>query len=137
QTFLIKSILKTTATPTSTPSPTPTNTPTPTPTATPTPTPQPTIAVANDLETLFTKYSNEYHADKDLLKRIARCESGFNINATNSLYVGMFQFMEQTWTNIRKVMGLDANPDLRKNAEESIKTAAYMISHERKQAWAG
>lgn len=119
--------------------PLPTATPTLAPTSTPQPTPtlaQPTVAVVADLDTLFTKYSNEYGADKELLKRIARCESGFNTNSNNSgMYLGMFQFATQTWISNRSAMGVDTNPDLRTNAEEAIKTAAYMISKGRQSAW--
>jgi hypothetical protein len=133
-----------TATPTITPSSAkttttvPTETPPITPTSTPFPTPtlQPTVAVVSDLETLFTKYSEEYHADKELLKRIARCESGFNTTSNNSgMYLGMFQFAAQTWINARTAMGVDSNPDLRTNAEEAIKTAAYMIANGRQASW--
>lgn len=127
------------STPTATPTPTPTNTPTPEPTSTPepaaTPTPQPTLAPVPDLETLFQKYSDEYVVAKDLLKRIAKCESGFNSEADTGLYVGMFQFASQTWINARNAMGLDPNPDLRKNPEESIRTAAFMIERGQQNAW--
>jgi hypothetical protein len=137
-------------TPTHTPTPQPTFTPTPTniptqptitssPTVifTPTPTfvPQAVVSTVTDIESLFTKYSDDYHVDKELLKRIARCESGFNSNAHNGNYVGMFQFGEQTWISWRGRMGLDGNPDLRLSAEESIRTAAYMVSQGRQGSW--
>jgi len=123
--------------PTITPSQTQTPTPSPIPTVTPTstPTPQPTIAVVSDLESLFSKYAAMYHIDKELLKKIARCESGFNTNAINNIYTGMFQFAERTWISVRNAMGLDSNPDLRKNAEEAIKTSAYMLSRGQQNAW--
>lgn len=119
--------------PTSTPIPQPTDTPIPDPTATTTPTP--TLASAPDLEALFQKYSTEYTVAKDLLKRIAACESGFNSQADTGLYVGMFQFASQTWINARNSIGLDPNPDLRKNPEESIRTAASMIQRGQQNAW--
>jgi len=110
--------------------------PTAIPSPTATPIPQATIAVVTDLETLFTKYSDEYHADKELLKKIARCESGFNTTSNNSgMYLGMFQFSAQTWSSTRSAMGLDPNPDLRTNAEEAIKTAAYKIANGGVNAW--
>ncbi len=154
-----------TPTPTATPSPTPTNTPTPTPTATPTPkptdTPTPTPQVTNtptptptatttptptvvpamqpsgtDLDNWFTQYANQYHVDRDLLHKIAQCESGFNTNSNNSnMYLGMYQFGEQTWISTRTAMGADPNPALRTNAEEAIKTAAYKISQGGAGAW--
>lgn len=121
-----------TPTPTNTPTPTPTDTPTPTPT----PTPVPTVVTSQDLESLFTKYTDEYHVDKERLKRIAACESGFNTQANfNNLYVGMFQFSEGAWTSTRTNMGLSTDQELRKNAEESIKTAAFMLSRGQENAW--
>ena len=96
---------------------------------------QPTVAVAVDLETLFAKFSEEYQADKELLKRIARCESGFNPEAVNGIYAGMFQFAPQSWVSVRNGMGLDTKTDLRTNVEESIRTAAYMIGHGQASAW--
>lgn len=102
----------------------------------PTVTPQPIIPVVTDLESLFTKYSGEFGVEKDLLKKIAQCESGFNTNSNNSgIYLGMFQFSASTWTSNRTKMGLDPNPDLRTNAEEAIRTAAFMISRGGRGAW--
>jgi hypothetical protein len=132
-----------TAQPTAVPTITPTATiaPTSAPTETPalTPTLQPTVSVTtvgtDDLETLFTTYSTAYHVDKTLLEKIAQCESGKNSNALNGDYTGMFQFATSSWISVRATMGLDTNPDLRKNAEEAIRTAAYMISQGRASAW--
>lgn len=123
--------------PTTQPTTIPTVTPTNEPTSTPQPTPvKPTIPVVADLETLFAKYSDEFHADKELLKKIARCESGFNATSNNSgMYLGMFQFAAQTWISNRTAMGLDTNTDLRMNPEEAIRTAAYMIARGRQGAW--
>ena len=126
-----------TPTPTETPTPTPTQTPTPTPTETPSPTPT-TVSQPNgtQLDEWFTKYANEYHIDRALLHRIAQCESGFNTNSNNNgLYVGMYQFSESTWIGTRSAMGADTNPELRTNAEESIKTAAFKISQGGAGAW--
>jgi len=120
--------------PTATPTPTliPTATPSPIPTATPTPTP---ITTSQDLEQLFQKYGDQYQVDKDLLKRIAACESGFNSEAKYLDYLGMFQFSTESWTSTRLTMGEDTNPDLRKNTEDSIKTTAFKIAHGEESAW--
>jgi soluble lytic murein transglycosylase-like protein len=110
--------------------------PTATPTPTAEPTPLPSTPAPSDLESMFERYGNEYGVDKELLKKIAKCESGFNPNANNSgMYLGMFQFASQTWVANRNRMGLDSNPDLRTNAEEAIKTAAYVISKSGPGAW--
>lgn len=122
-----------TATPISIP---PTETPTPIPTATPTPQVA-TTASPTDLESLFSRYSDEYHVDRELLRRIAACESGFNTTSHNTTYDygGMYQFSLGTWTTIRGRMGADQNPELRFSAEESIKTAAYHIANGGQGAW--
>ena len=119
--------------PTATPTPLPTNTPTPEPTATPTP--QAATAAPVDVESLFTRFSGEYSVDKELLKRIAKCESSFNSEAANGDYLGMFQFAASSWGTVRNRMGADPNPDLRKNAEEAIKTAAFHIANGGQNAW--
>jgi hypothetical protein len=116
---------------TETPVPTPTFTPTPTRTPTPTPVP----ILSNDLETLFGKYSSTYNTDKELLRKIAFCESKFNPNASNGPYAGLYQFTEGSWIVTRRRMGLDTNPTLRLNPEEAIKTAAFKISKDGPHAW--
>jgi hypothetical protein len=73
--------------------------------------------------------------DNNLLKRIAACESGFNSNAENGDYQGMFQFAASSWTTTRQAMGADINTDLRKNAGEAIKTAAFKIARNGAGAW--
>jgi hypothetical protein len=135
--------------PTFTPTPTPTNTPTPTPTNTPTPTPTPTItptptvrvapAAPDWIEGFITKYAAEYGVDAALIRRIAHCESGYGPGADREggKYGGMFQYSVETWASDRAAMGLDGNPSLRYNAEESVRTAAFKISRGGQRAWAG
>lgn len=123
-----------TPTPTNTPTPTATPTPTNTPTPSPTPIPQPVTSPV-DLEALFSRFAGEYSVDKELLKRIAKCESSFNSEASFGDYLGMFQFASSSWQTIRARMGHDPNPDLRRNAEETIKTAAFHIAGGGAGAW--
>ena len=126
---------------TPTPSPTlsPTSTPSPRPTATPTtiPTPTPTQKpfTQEQLDGLLTQYANHDSVDRSLLRQIAACETGFRANATNWIYGGMYQFSPNTWSANRRTMGADPNPDLRFNAEESIKTAAFVLSTRGPSAW--
>lgn len=126
-----------TITPTFTPTSTSTPSPTlaPTPTATPSPTLTPAIILPKDLDDFFTKYSNEYSVDKELLKRIANCESNLNPNASTSLYAGLFQFAEPIWIQTRILMGQNSDVNLRFNAEESIRTAAFMVSQGHLGIW--
>jgi len=125
-----------TQTPTITPTPTLIITITPTDSITPTPTMKPITAPVN-LDSLFSKYADQYHVDIQLLKKIAKCESNFNTNAVGpkGLYLGMFQFGDGSWQSIRKQMGQDPNPSLRTSAEEAIKTASYAISLGRASMW--
>src|SRR3989344_6807213 len=60
---------------------TPIPTATPRPTLTPTPTPKPVIVT--DIDKIIEKYANNHSVSYELLKKIARCESGFNTNARN------------------------------------------------------
>ncbi len=136
-------------TPTNTPTPLPTSTPqpktdrhlditptppppTPTPTQIPTPTPTPTTVQAAvtgpELDNFFTIYSSQYGVDREELRKIALCESGFNTNASYLGYGGMYQFSEDSWRSTRAAMGQNTDPALRFNAEEAVKTAAYKIS---------
>ena len=126
-----------TPTPTSTPTPlpTPTATPLPTPIPTPTPTPPAVIVLPADLDDLFNKYSTAYNIDKELLKRIANCESGLNPNASWQDYAGLFQFGSTLWMQTRNLMGENNDVNLRYNPEEAIKTAAFMVSQNQLGIW--
>lgn len=124
-----------TATPTLTPTQAPTNTPTPT--ATPTPTNTPTPMPRSQYEDYFDQYSEQYGVDKNMLKKIAYCESGMGTGAQNGPYGGMYQFTVETWQATRTAMGADINPDLRFGARESIETAAFKISRNGTAAWRG
>jgi len=125
-----------TPTPTSTPIPTNTPTPTPLPTETPTPTPTPTTMPSTSFESYFDEYSEKYKVSKDLLKKIAFCESGVSPGAVNGEYGGMYQFSVETWQSTRQLMGADTNPDLRFGAKEAIETAAFKIANKGERAWA-
>jgi hypothetical protein len=123
--------------PTSKPTHKPTLTPSPSPTATPIPAPTSTPDVWSppDMEPLFAQYAGQYGVDKNVLERLANCESHFNPNAVSKDYVGMFQFSTSTWVTNRSLMGMDVNPDLRVNIEESIKTAAFVVSQRGTSPW--
>ena len=114
-----------TSAPSQTPESTPSVTPTFTPTSTPKviPTPQPFNAIL-----LVSKYAQEYGVDENILFTIGQCESGFNASLVNGPYGGIYQFHYSAWASIRNLMGLDPNPDLRFNPEESIRTAAFKIA---------
>ena len=97
--------------------------------------PLPDFEMPENLDSLFDKYGSEYGVLADSLKRIAKCESGFNNMARNGLYGGMFQFSPATWISNRKLMGLNSDINLRFNAEEAIRTAAFKISRDGMGAW--
>ena len=125
-----------TLTPTQTSTPTPFSTPTPTNTPTPThtPVPQPIIS-SQEIHKLMERFAGQYGVDVNILRHIATCESGFNPLAVNGAYAGLYQFNGTAWKNNRLLMGEDTNIDLRLNAEESIQTAAYLISSGKKYLW--
>ena len=119
-------------TPSQAPKPTPTTTPTLIPTSTPTviPTPPPFDAVS-----LVSKYAQEYGVDEEILFTIGQCESGFDTTSVNGPYGGIYQFHHSTWISIRNLMGLDPDPNLRFNPEESIRTAAFKLAKDGTGAW--
>jgi len=84
---------------------------------------------------LFEKYGGEYGVEPNLLKKICQCESHCNPNAVNGYYGGMYQYTPGSWKSTRRAMGLDPNPDLRFNAEESIRTTAFKIANGGIGAW--
>jgi hypothetical protein len=94
-----------------------------------------TTPLSQDVIILIEKYANQYAVDKDMMINIAKCESGFRGNAVNGPYAGIYQFMTSTWVSNRRAMGLDSNPNLRFNLEESIKTAAFKMSRDGFGAW--
>jgi hypothetical protein len=89
----------------------------------------------DNYEDLFDKYGLIYGISKEKLKNIAICESGLNPKAINVFYGGLFQFSPSTWSSNRKLMGEDTDTDLRFNAEEAIKTAAFKMSRDGFGAW--
>jgi len=132
--------------PTSTATPKPTLTPTPKVSSSPSPTPvvlsiqstpgpTPDVWSPSQLEPWFAQYAGVYGIDKNVMERIANCESHFNPNASNGEYLGLFQFSPGTWVNYRGQMGLDSNQSLRTNSEEAIKTAAFAISKSGTGMW--
>lgn len=126
-----------------TPTPTPTPLPTPEPTPEPTAEPEPESQVdmsqpsSEKLNKYFQEYAEMFGIDVDLLVKIAQCESGFNTTSHNEKYdyAGMYQFSAGTWQSNRNAMGEDPNPDLRFNAKEAIKTAAFLIKNRGAGAW--
>lgn len=110
-----------------------------TPTQTPTPTPVPTITPTpislSSLENLFTKYSGSESISRELLRKIAVCESGLNPAARNGIYGGLFQFSESSWISTRRKMNMDTNPNLRFDLEQSIRTAAFKMALDGPGAW--
>jgi hypothetical protein len=114
----------------------PTSTPTPLPTKVPTPTaiPQPKFS-SEEIQGFIERFAAQYAVDANVLRHLAVCESGFNAEAVNGAYAGLFQFAQTSWRTNRAIMGEDPNPDLRFNAEEATQTAAYMVSQGRGAIW--
>lgn len=87
------------------------------------------------LDEWLTNAANHYSVDRERLRTIAICESGLQVNAVNGPYVGLYQFSPDTWRSVRSRMGMDPDVNLRMNAEESIRTAAFAISTDGLTAW--
>lgn len=130
-------------TPTATPSMTlslnasPSATITATPSATPTEkiVPTPTASMSQEVSGFVDRFSAQYGVDPNVIRYVAICESGFKSNAKNGPYIGLFQFGEITWINMRNEMDEDPSPDLRYSAEESVQTAAYAIAKGKGKIW--
>ena len=108
---------------------------TPTPKPKPTPKLLPSPATATQMDAWFTEYANNQSVSIEMLRKIAICESGYNQFAQNGIYGGLFQFSTSTWKSTRGQMNADPNPDLRYNAEEAIKTAAFRFATSGQAAW--
>jgi len=123
--------------PTKTPSPTPKPTPvkTPKPTETPSPTPEIEEISSEEINKLIEGFAGQYSVDANVLRHIAVCESGFNPKAVNGPYVGLYQFAPMTWSSNRILIGENPDPNLRFSAEESIQTAAYLLSTKGRGFW--
>lgn len=125
----------------------PTETPSPSPTSTPDVVAQVAsqeksrpAAVQNaptKFNALIDKYAGEYGADPNMMKKIAKCESGYNPEAISpsGAYHGLYQFVAGTWVSNRNAMGLDPNLELRRDPEEAIKTAAFKMGRDGYGAW--
>lgn len=112
-----------------------TTTPVPTTTPEPAPTPTPDVWSPANMDGWFSQYAGQYGVDKNILERIANCESHFNPEAISGDYAGMFQFSTTTWANYRAKMGLTDDPSLRTNPEEAIKTAAFILQQTGTAPW--
>lgn len=95
--------------------------------------PQPT---REEILNMISAYGNYYDIDVNLLRHIAFCETRYRPLATNGKHAGLYQFSPTTWQAVRGRMGLDPNPDLRFDAEQAVKTAAYKIQEGDPWAWA-
>ncbi len=120
--------------PTSTPTTASTPTPKPTKVPTATPIPQPKVTSA-EIHGFMERFSGQYGVDVNVLRHLAVCESGFNPSAISGPYGGLYQFNITTWKNNRILMGEDIDPNLRFNAEESVQTAAFLISMGKRYLW--
>lgn len=89
----------------------------------------------DEVRLTIEKYANEYGVNKEIMLIIAKCESGFKANATNGSFGGIYQFLTTTWVSNRKAMGLDPDPNLRFNADEAVKTAAFKMAKDGFGAW--
>lgn len=126
------------ATPTVSPTLIPTPTPTlePKPTKIPMPTPKPQAKYSSEeIYNMINQYAGEKGVNPNVIRHIAICETGFRPEARNGIYAGLFQYDAPTWSSFRKIMGADADPDLRYDAREAIKTTVYLVSLGKQYLW--
>lgn len=122
--------------PTDTPKPTKKPTPKPTKTPLPSPTPEPVPQfTSEEIYGFMERFGSQYGVDPNVLRHIAICESGFNSNAVNGSYAGLFQFGPITWATNRILIGENPAPSLRYNAEEATQTAAHMLATKGRHFW--
>ena len=113
------------------------------PTLTPTPVPAQVAAVSassyssEEIYGFYGSFAGQYGVDANLLRHIAQCESrcDSNVVSPNGNYVGLYQFSTWAWSYYRKLMGEADDYSLRKDAKESIRTAAYVVSIGQKHIW--
>lgn len=120
---------------TETPVPTLTPRPTPIPTKMPTPAIKLKQLSPQILDQLFSKYSENYTVDRELLRKIAVCESYLNPMASSGDFAGLYQFSKLTWITTRQHMNVNADTYLRYDPEEAIMTAAFKLKKDGKNSW--
>jgi soluble lytic murein transglycosylase-like protein len=103
----------------------------------PAPTAAPIVRIypESQYEAWFEQYGSQFGVEPELLKKIAYCESHYNPGAKNGPYGGMYQYLDSTWQATRNLMGLDPDPNLRYDAEQSIMTSAFKIKAGGIRAW--
>ena len=88
-----------------------------------------------EIHAFIERFSAQYGVDPNVMRHIAVCESGFNPLAINGPYIGLYQFGKSGWISNRQALGENTDTDLRLSAEESVQTAAYIISIGKGSLW--
>lgn len=107
--------------------------------------PQPTVSVApvasGEVYAAIVKWAGVYGVSADWLLRVAYCESGLRVNASNPSYYaggghpsGVFQFLPQTFYANAARVGIP-DPYLW-NYDQQAQTAAWMFSIGQSGQWA-
>lgn len=103
---------------------------------TPAPTfiPRPNVS-SQEINGFIERFAAQYGVDPNILRHIAVCESGFNPNAINRSYAGLYQFSASSWRKYRAEMGENTDSQLRLSAEEAVQTSAFILSTKRSYIW--
>ena len=84
-----------------------------------------------DFSDHIEKYSSEYKVPKELVFAVVKCESSFDPNAkSNKDAVGLMQLTEETFNDVKKMLGDDDDLSFSKNAtdeEINIKYGTYYL----------
>lgn len=96
---------------------------------------QVSVKTSSAVEVVIRQAAAQYGVNGDAMLAIAACESGLRPNAVNGPYGGLFQFLASTWASNRKAMGLDPDDELRFDAHEAARTAAFKMARDGFGAW--
>ncbi len=82
---------------------------------------------------LIDYYCEQYACNSTQLKRVMKCESTNNPNATNGIHIGLFQFNPNTFRAYASKAGL-VNSNIW-NVDDQIRVAAYMFANGQAHQW--
>ena len=83
-----------------------------------------------ELDAMMKRFEGQFALEKDVLKNIAKCVSDYNPNLFDDSRIGLFQFQEPTWIELREKLGEETDPNLRFFAEEATQTAGYVLAND-------
>ena len=112
----------------------------PTPETNVPPVTQAPVADPGSVQQMIIDAANKYGLDPNRMLRIAKCESGFRVDAVNTGYTaggghpsGIFQFIPSTWNNMSNKAGFGGASVF--DAYSNVNVAAWAFSNGRAGEW--